>query len=41
MLSPDWEDVEEEIRIRIRRFLKNKTAKKPVVYSTVIVNDLI
>ncbi len=37
--DPDWEDVEEEIRIRVRRFLKNKTAKKPVVYSTIIVND--
>lgn len=37
--DPDWEDVEEEIRIRVRRFLKSKTAKKPVVYSTIIVND--
>jgi len=33
--DPDWEDVEEEIRIRSRRHLNSITGKKPIVYSII------
>ncbi len=34
--DPDWDDVEEEIRIRTRRYLTSVTRKKPIVYSTIV-----
>ncbi len=35
-VDPDWEDVEEEIRLRVRRHLLKITGKKHPVYSVII-----
>ncbi len=37
--EPDWEEVQEEIRIRVRRYLTELTEKKPIVYSIIINMD--